>query len=315
MGLAAGGSPDANPDRDAVCRLVVGVDHHTVGDRLLIGGKNATHRNATITLTDWSSGGQADSIYTAGLLGCVYFLMARRNWLAFISFGLAFVFKLQAIFLLPVLIILWFKHQVSWKHFLAIPAVYLIAILPAWAVGRPLGSLLNVYASQADYYNRLTMHAPSLYAWFPNNPDFYKLLYPAGLAFGASAILIFILVAAKSASKMTPALLVELAAFSTLLAPFVLPKMHQRYFFPADILSIVFGFYFPAYFYVPLVINMVSYFSYQYFLFGPEDVPMSMLALVTLAILAILGRKLMTDLYPRRMAPEIPGGFSPAESD
>jgi Gpi18-like mannosyltransferase len=252
---------------------------------------------APVVILNSSFWGQADSIYTAGLLGCVYFLLVKKNWLAFVSFGLAFVFKLQAIFLLPLLIVLWLRHEVSWRHFLMIPVVYFLAILPAWLIGRPLASLLNVYASQADYYNRLTMHAPNLYAWFPNDPGLYTLLYPAGLALGATVLLILILVAVKSRAKLTPALVVELATFATLLAPFVLPKMHQRYFFPADVLSIIFGFYFPAYFYVPLVINMVSFFSYQYFLFGPENVPMPILAMVTLLILAILARKLLVALY------------------
>lgn len=159
---------------------------------------------APVVILNGSLWGQADSLYTVGLLGCLYFLMVRKTWLAFISFGLAFVFKLQAIFLLPLLIILWLRREVSWKHFLAIPAVYFIAILPAWAIGRPLGSLIGIYASQADYYDQLTMHAPNLYSWFPSEHVWYKMLYPAGLAFGASAILIFILIAVRSSTKFPP---------------------------------------------------------------------------------------------------------------
>ena len=98
---------------------------------------------APVVILNGSFWGQADSIYTAGLLGCIYFLLVKKNWLAFISFAVAFAFKLQAIFLLPVLVILWLRHEVSWKHFLAIPFVYFLAILPAWLVGRPLGSLLG----------------------------------------------------------------------------------------------------------------------------------------------------------------------------
>jgi hypothetical protein len=73
--------------------------------------------------------------------------------------------------------------------------------------------------------------------------------------------------------------------------------MHQRYFFPADILSIAFGFYFPGYFYIPILLNLVSYFSYQYFLFGVEPYSNSDLALVTLAILAIVSSKIIRDLF------------------
>jgi Gpi18-like mannosyltransferase len=259
---------------------------------------------APVVILNSSFWGQADSIYTAGLLGCVYFLLVKRNWLALISFALAFVFKLQAIFLLPLLVILWLRHELSWKHFLVIPVVSFLAILPAWIVGRPLGSLLNVYASQADYYSKLTQHAPNLYAWFPTGQELYRLLYPSGLAFGATVLLIFVLVAVKGRARLSTALIVELAAFSTLLAPFVLPKMHQRYFFPADILSIVFSFFFPAYFYVALIINMVSFFSYQYFLFGPETVPMPILALVMLLMLAIQTRKLLLHLYTGEPEPQ-----------
>jgi Gpi18-like mannosyltransferase len=254
---------------------------------------------APVVILNSAFWGQADSIYTTGLVACVYFLLIKRNWLAFVSFAIAFAFKLQAIFLLPLLIILWLKRDVSWKHFLAVPLAYFISILPAWLIGRPLDSLLAVYTSQADQYNRLTMHAPTLYAWFPNDPEIFQLIYPAALALAVTVVLILILIVMKSKAKLTTPLLVELASFTVLLIPFVLPKMHQRYFFSADILLIVFGFYFPAYFYVPLVINMVSFFSYQYFLFGPETFPIGGLAVVTLFIVATLARKLILDLYPQ----------------
>ncbi|HTP00129.1 MAG TPA: hypothetical protein VMJ64_02045, partial [Anaerolineales bacterium] len=45
------------------------------------------------------------------------------------------------------------------------------------------------------------------------------------------------------------------------------------------------------------IINMVSFFSYQYFLFGPETVPMPVLALVMLLIVAIQTRHLLLRLY------------------
>ena len=82
-----------------------------------------------------------------------------------------------------------------------------------------------------------------------------------------------------------------------LIVPFVLPKMHQRYFFPADILSVAFGFYFPKYFYVPIILNLVSFFSYQYFLFGVEPYRNSDLALVTCALVIVVTWRLINDLY------------------
>jgi hypothetical protein len=73
--------------------------------------------------------------------------------------------------------------------------------------------------------------------------------------------------------------------------------MHQRYFFPADVLSIAYGFYYPNYFFVPLTINMVSFFSYQYFLFGIEPISTFNLALATLTMIAIVVSKILHELY------------------
>jgi Gpi18-like mannosyltransferase len=241
--------------------------------------------------------GQADSIYTAGILACIYFLLTKRNWLSLFSFGIAFAFKLQAIFLLPLLISMWIRKELSWKYFLAVPVIYFFSILPAWLIGRPIQSLISIYFSQAGEYNKLSSHAPTLYAWFPLGRDIFQLILPAGIAFAITVILVFILVIIKSRVKLSENLLLELALLSVLVVPFVLPKMHQRYFFPADILSIAFGFYFPTYFFIPLVITLVSFFSYQYFLFGVEPFSTSNLALVTFAMLAIIISKVIRDLY------------------
>ena len=123
--------------------------------------------------------GQADMIYTAGLVACLYFLLTRRETAAFIAFGLAFAFKLQAIFLVPLLLILLLRRAVSLKSFLLIPAAYLATILPAWLLGRPLGNLLFIYFRQADFYEELSKNAPNLYEWLPD--QFYDVLYPAGV--------------------------------------------------------------------------------------------------------------------------------------
>ena len=241
--------------------------------------------------------GQADSIYTAGLIASLYLLMIKRNWLSFIAFGIAFAFKLQSIFFLPFLIALWLRKEISWKYFLAIPIVYFISILPAWMIGRPITSLISIYFSQAGEYNKLTSHAPNLYAWFPPGKDIFQMFLPAGIALAITIILIFILIIKKSKSTLSPIHYLEIAFFSVLIVPFFLPKMHQRYFFPADIFSIAFGFYFPSYFYVPVIVNLVSFFSYQYFLFGVEPYRNSDLALVMFAILAMVAWKLFRDLY------------------
>jgi Gpi18-like mannosyltransferase len=50
--------------------------------------------------------GQCDVIYTTGLIACVYFLSIHKQIPALMSFGLALSFKLQAMFLAPLLLTL-----------------------------------------------------------------------------------------------------------------------------------------------------------------------------------------------------------------
>jgi Gpi18-like mannosyltransferase len=70
--------------------------------------------------------GQADSFYAALGLGGVSFLVLRRPWLASVFFGLSLAFKLQAVFLFPLLLVLALKKWLPWRALLAIPGVVLL---------------------------------------------------------------------------------------------------------------------------------------------------------------------------------------------
>ena len=230
--------------------------------------------------------GETDMLYTSCLVACLYFMLAKRTMLGLVMFGLAFSFKLQAIFLVPFLLILLLKRAISWKHLLLIPAVFLMTLVPAWLVGRPLPELLQVYLGQTDKYAALTMNAPTLYQWFPN--DLYDILYPAGVLWCAVMVFFFVTVVYKSPAQLTDERMIELATLSVLIVPYFLPKMHDRFFFPADVISILLGFYVPRRFFVPVIITTVSFFSYLPFLFGYEVIPLRYLALVLLAVIVYL---------------------------
>jgi Gpi18-like mannosyltransferase len=193
-------------------------------------------------------------------------------------------------FLAPFLLILFLKRAVPWKHLLLVPGVYLVTIIPAWLVGRPLPELLQVYLSQTDQYRALSMNAPTLYQWLPN--DLYDIFYPAGILWCAAMVLFFVTLVYKSQVRVTDERMVEWATLSVLIVPYFLPKMHDRFFFPADVISIILGFYFPQRFYVPIVISMVSFFSYLPFLFGYEMIPLRYLALILFTLIVLLARRL-----------------------
>jgi Gpi18-like mannosyltransferase len=230
--------------------------------------------------------GWSDVIYTTGLVACIYYLATQRNIVAMVAFSLAFAFKPQAFFILPLLVILFLKRQYSWTIFLIIPATYALMLFPVLIAGRPLDGLFTIYQDQVDLFQTLTMNAPNMYQWFPN--EWNGLLYPAGWLATVTAVGTFIIAAWRKQTPMTPATLIELGLISTILLPFFLPRMHERYFFAADILSIAFAFYFPRYWWVPVTIITASFLSYAAFLFKLEIIPLGMLAIILGGVLMML---------------------------
>ncbi len=250
---------------------------------------------APTVILNGSFWGQSDGLYTAALIACIYFVLTKRNGLACFAYGLAFAFKLQAIFLAPFILALFLKRSIFWKQLFLIPLAYLVTALPSWMLGRPILDILTVYLNQTSYFALLTMNAPTMYAWLPET--LYTTFSTAGIIFAACIMFMYLFVIYKSRISMTGPLIVQLALISAILLPFVLPKMHERYFFAADIISIAFAFYFPKYFFAPIVINLVSFFSYEQFLFKVKPIPDSTLAIALFFIIIVLIRHLMLTLY------------------
>ncbi len=225
--------------------------------------------------------GQCDAMYTAGLVACVYYLLRRQHARALLGFGLAFALKPQAVFLAPLLLlVLTLQGRFSPLLLYLVPGVYLVAALPAWLLGRPLMDLLLLYAHQRILpFPSLTLGATNLYQWLPDR--YFKLLFPAGLALAAVAAMGFVwFVWRRQPAGLSDEALLSAALVSLVLMPYVLPAMHERYFFPADVLGVAFAFWFPRHWPIALLIQFASFFTYLPYLFNQEPVPRPFLALV-----------------------------------
>jgi len=239
--------------------------------------------------------GQTDALYTSLLLASIYFLLRKKYFVSLIFLSLAFSFKLQTVFLLPVFFVLAWRRKIPLRLFLLIPAVYVLMILPAWAVGRSLVELLTIYLHQGEVnYQALSLNAPNFYQWLPDN---YAQFGRFALYFALSLVFLFCLLCIKSEAEFTDDIIVKLSLASLILVPFFLPSMHDRYFFPADVFAIVYAFYFPRYFFVPVAVTFASLFSYFPFLFGKTVFELSKLAVTLGVVLLIVTFDLVTNLY------------------
>ena len=83
---------------------------------------------APTVVVNSSAWGQCDSIYAAFCLGSLYFLLRNKPWWACVFFGVALSFKLQAIFFLPVLIIVLVVNRQRLLALLAVPATFAVML-------------------------------------------------------------------------------------------------------------------------------------------------------------------------------------------
>ena len=188
--------------------------------------------------------GQSDSIYVFFLLACLFFLMKQQPLPAMVCLGVAFAFKAQATFLAPLIFLLLLKKKIPWFYLGIIPLMYVLMMIPAALTGRPFAELLTIYARQEETYSALTMHAPNLYLIFPRSvhPADVVLL---GMIVTLIVALVWVSVYMDKVDEFTPQVILLFALMSAALIPFFLPKMHERYFYLADVTSFLTAFYFP----------------------------------------------------------------------
>lgn len=185
--------------------------------------------------------GQCDIIYTLFLMFFVYFVIERRGWAATTALGVAFAFKQQTTFIAPFALYLLMSWQLHWRQFVMVPLVYAVFMLPAAIAGRPWVELLTVYARQFDTFRTVSMGAPNPYLLLQKLvtefPSLYGPITMAGLAFGAALVVGLAVVFVRRTAEPNAEQLLLMATLSLAAVPYVLPRMHDRYFFPASAMA------------------------------------------------------------------------------
>ncbi|MFC9676343.1 MULTISPECIES: glycosyltransferase 87 family protein [unclassified Streptomyces] len=265
--------------------------------------------------------GQCDAIYVAFLVGGVHYLLRHRPWWACTFFGIALAFKFQAVFLFPALLVLVLVRRVPWRCLLAVPAAYLALDTPALLLGADPGQLLTVYARQTDTYRFLTVNGPSVYQFVSVPNDAVETVRSAGVPVAGALVSLLIGLAVwhlrrdkrgvpdagQTVSGLTDTRIVLLMACSSIAVPFLLPSMHERYFYSADVLTVMAAFRLPRQlWYVPVLVQLASFGSYLYCCVLPSVAPyLSMPAHAVLMLLALMAM-LRTTIHEFRHGPEAP---------
>ena len=185
---------------------------------------------------------QCDSTYTAMLVLALYLALDDKPSLSMLCAAVAFGFKLQAVFVLPVFAVLWMAKKFRWYHFLLFPVGYIALVLPAVLLGRPFWDTVTLYFSQTGSIgSALNYNSSSVFAFFRQVQNL-SLASKAGIIGAFVYMLAVLLVCFFGRKRLNDRAILGAAVLFAVGIPFLLPHMHDRYFYCADILSLVLAF-------------------------------------------------------------------------
>jgi len=214
--------------------------------------------------------GQCDIIFTSFLLWMIYAFLQDRPVATVLFFSIAFAFKLQAGFIAPLILLLFLTRKLRPYWILLPPLIYFLSVVPAWIAGRPLWDLLTIYFTQTTAYRSLSLSAPNIYLYFSHTKYFSIFSVAIGLGIACIFSVVYLFVRWKKSPFLPKAFILFDATLLTMFFPFVLPMMHDRYFFTAALLLVV-SVFFDKKFLIPAILvqvsSVISYFDSFHILF------------------------------------------------
>lgn len=245
---------------------------------------------------------QSDSIYTAFVLTSLLFLIKQKYIRSFIFLGIAFSFKLQFIFILPLYILVYIsERKISLWHFVIPIVTCLVMCVPSLICGNTINRCIDVYIGQIGTYDEyITLNFPNLYSIFFSsdstlikNPNEY--LPKIGLSFTMICFGIIAFLVLNKKVKFDSRAIIEFGLWSILISTFFLPHMHERYLFMGDVLAIVYLLFNMRKYYIPIMIEIISCFGYIRLLFGGNALEPKYVGILYLVLIIIYSK----DMYKR----------------
>lgn len=274
-----------------------------------------------LTLLDSAAWGQCDALYSTFVLLTLLAIcrsnpccavgnnngrngfMSTGDCICFL-FAIAFSFKLQAIFFLPVICLVWImqkRNVLKPVQLLWIPIVYTVSCIPMYLAGRDLKVMFKVYLGQANRnYGTLTLNYPNLYSLIGSwSTELYEsyFIYGLLLAFLLLLLLFYQLYCRKiTLDSLT---LCKVTSLNILILCFFLPLVHERYAFVAEMLLFVIMVKEAHYIKVALITMLCTLFTYCTYLFQLEAsfsvLPEWAIALLRLGIICYLVKDILNE--------------------
>lgn len=230
---------------------------------------------------------QCDAIYTSFAILSLLALLKHRHVAAMILLGISFTFKLQAVFILPLFLFVYYRRRsFSAIYFLIIPLTMCAASMPAIFFGRELSDVFLIYFKQTSSYPYMAMNYPSAWLLLVNgmSPSAYHLLRLPGMVLTVIALAMLMLYWLRRKTAPEGLNMLIMAFLLSYTCVLFLPSMHERYGFIYEVLAIILVVRLPKT--TPLCAGIVgvSVCTYGVYLFKWECVPLNVLAMLNVVL-------------------------------
>ena len=208
--------------------------------------------------------GQCDALYGALVVHALACALEKRPCASLALLGVAFSFKLQTVFVLPLWGALVLLGWAPLRALLCFPAAYAATCVPALLLGKPLGDILGVYLGQTqEGAGALNYNSPSLFGLFPYGAELEEGFWaPVGIGLAFALVLAVLLALLVRRRRVSDAALLSAGAVLAIGVPFLLPYMHDRYLYLADVLTLAWAFALPRRAPVPVLVQLASCSAY-----------------------------------------------------
>ena len=184
---------------------------------------------------------------------------------------MSFAFKLQAVFILPFFLYVYFaEKKFSIVQFALIPVTMLATELPILYFGRSIFEIFEVYLGQSNTYTSVSMNYPSFWTiiFEAGSSAFYKAHQSAAIFITVAvlaALMIWWIVKRIALNSKNMIYMAFLSAYTCVL---FLPQMHERYGYIYEILAIILVFMNKRTIKLIISLYIITLITYGHYLFG-----------------------------------------------
>lgn len=242
---------------------------------------------------------QSDGIYAAFAFLSFWLLYKGKPIKGMIAFGCAFAMKLQAAFAAPVLaLIYWCRKKFSALHLAWIPVTIQVLCIPAIVAGCGWDIAIRVYTRLMGEYPYMYYYYPNVWTYFQDLP--YYAFGKVAIGMTLVVLLLYCVLVVQSRRKHQMADYLEYFVWTAMTCAVLLPCMHERYNYLAEVLIIALAIVRPPMRIPAIILTLSAVQCYAQYFFGQSYVHPYLLAACNIGVYCYLtvvsAKGLMTDM-------------------